>query len=309
MSGMERIRENLRNAFQSGRPAQGYIIIGPVYQEGAELATWIGQQLIGETAAVTDHAHPDMPWFEPEKKSRIIDVEMMRERILPMAQQSSLSGGWKVPVIVSADRMKTEAANAFLKTLEEPPPQTLFLLLADSITEMLPTIVSRCQVIHVGGSRRLAEPWRTAVLNLLSSIREKSAFLDTVRAETLCAIFEDMEDRAEKAVREERKDRPVEDDAETLKALVGAKVKAWRSDLILMLEQWMQDLVRLKVAGEAVTQLNFPEQRTALYGRAERYTLARLLENLTMLEQLTVHLERNISPSQVLPYWMDRFFL
>ena len=309
MSGMERIRENLRNAFQSGRPAQGYIIIGPVYQEGAELATWIGQQLIGETAAVTDHAHPDMPWFEPEKKSRIIDVEMMRERILPMAQQSSLSGGWKVPVIVSADRMKTEAANAFLKTLEEPPPQTLFLLLADSITEMLPTIVSRCQVIHVGGSRRLAEPWRTAVLNLLSSIREKSAFLDTVRAETLCAIFEDMEDRAEKAVREERKDRPVEDDAETLKALVGAKVKAWRSDLILMLEQWMQDLVRLKVAGEAVTQLNFPEQRTVLYGRAERYTLARLLENLTMLEQLTVHLERNISPSQVLPYWMDRFFL
>ena len=309
MSGMERIRENLRNAFQSGRPAQGYIIIGPVYQEGAELATWIGQQLIGETAAVTDHAHPDMPWFEPEKKSRIIDVEMMRERILPMAQQSSLSGGWKVPVIVSADRMKTEAANAFLKTLEEPPPQTLFLLLADSITEMLPTIVSRCQVIHVGGSRRLAEPWRTAVLNLLSSIREKSAFLDTVRAETLCAIFEDMEDRAEKAVREERKDRPVEDDAETLKALVGAKVKAWRSDLILMLEQWMQDLVRLKVAGEAVTQLNFPEQRTALYGRAEHYTLARLLENLTMLEQLTVHLERNISPSQVLPYWMDRFFL
>ena len=133
MSGMERIRENLRNAFQSGRPAQGYIIIGPVYQEGAELATWIGQQLIGETAAVTDHAHPDMPWFEPEKKSRIIDVEMMRERILPMAQQSSLSGGWKVPVIVSADRMKTEAANAFLKTLEEPPPQTLFLLLADRI--------------------------------------------------------------------------------------------------------------------------------------------------------------------------------
>ena len=309
MSGMERIRENLRNAFQSGRPAQGYIIIGPVYQEGSELATWIGQQLIGETAAVADHAHPDMPWFEPEKKSRIIDVEMMRERILPMAQQSSLSGGWKVPVIVSADRMKTEAANAFLKTLEEPPPQTLFLLLADSITEMLPTIVSRCQVIHVGGSRRLAEPWRTEVLNLLSSIREKSAFLDTVRAETLCAIIEDMEERAEKAVREERKDRPVEDDAETLKALVGAKVKAWRSDLMLMLEQWMQDLVRLKVAGEAVTQLNFPEQRTALCGRAERYTLARLLENLTMLEQLTVHLERNISPSQVLPYWMDRFFL
>lgn len=309
MVGMERICENLQHAFRSGRPAQGYILIGPVYQEGAELATWIGKQLLGDTAAVADHAHPDMPWFEPEKKSRIIDVTMMRERILPMAQQSALSGGWKVPVIVSADRMKTEAANAFLKTLEEPPPQTLFLLLADSITEMLPTIVSRCQVIHVGGVRKLAEPWRTTLLTMLASIREKSAFLDTVRAETLCALFEEMEDRAEKAVREERKGRPVEDDAETLKALIGAKVKAWRSDLILTLEQWMQDLVRLKATENAAEQLHFPEHRTVLSSRAGCYSLARLLENLTMLEQLTVHLERNISPAQVLPYWMDRFFL
>lgn len=310
LPGLEQICNNLQNAFRSGRPAQGYILIGPVYQEGSALATWIGQQLIGDSPAVTEHAHPDMPWFEPEKVSRIIDVKMMRERILPMAQQSSLSGGWKVPVIVSADRMKTEAANAFLKTLEEPPPQTLFLLLADSITEMLPTIVSRCQVINVGGSRRLDEPWRTQLLDMLSSIREKSAFLDTVRAETVCAILEDMASRAEKAVREERKDCPVEDDADTLKALVGAKTKSWRNDLLLTFEQWMQDLVRLNVAEEATDiPLNFPEFKSILAARAKQYTLARLLENVTMLEQLTVHLERNISPSQVLPYWMDRFYL
>lgn len=309
MAGIDQICENLQNAFQSGRPAQGYILVGPVYQEGTALATWIGKQLIGDTAAIAERAHPDMPWFEPEKVSRIIDVEMMRNRILPMAQQSALSGGWKIPVIVSADRMKAEAANAFLKTLEEPPPRTLFLLLADSITDMLPTIVSRCQVIAVGGTRKLTEPWRTQVLELLASIREKSAFLDTVRAETLCTILDDMVDQAEKAVREERKGRPIEDDADTLKALIGAKTKSWRNDLVLTLEQWMQDLVRLKVAEGQTLNLNFPEQETVLRARSDAYTLARLLENLTMLEQLTVHLERNISPAQVLPYWMDRFYL
>ena len=308
-AGMERLHENLSNAFRSGRPAQGYIIVGPVYGEGTELAQWIGTQLIGQLSTVAEHAHPDMPWFEPEKKSRIIDVEMMRERILPMAQQSALSGGWKIPVIVSADRMKAEAANAFLKTLEEPPPRTLFLLLADSLTEMLPTIVSRCQVIQVGGVRKLDEPWRSQVLEMLSGIREKSVFLDTARAELLTAVLDEMMARAEKVVREERKDRPVEDDEDTLKALVGAKAKGWRNDLLLTIEQWMQDLVRMKVAPDTKeTTLNFPEFQKVLMARAGHHSLARLLENLTMLEQLTVHLERNISPAQVLPYWMDRFY-
>ena len=99
-------------------------------------------------------------------------------------------------------------------------------------------------------------------------------------------------------------------DADTLKALVGAKTKSWRNDLLLSIERWMRDLVRLKASGEATdVPLNFPEHRTVLQQRAACYTLAKLLENLTMLEQFTVHLERNISPAQVLPYWMDRFYL
>lgn len=310
MDSLAQLKQHLQSAFASGRPAQGYLIVGPVYQEGTQLAEWIGRQLIGEMPSVDAHAHPDMPWFEPEKVSRIIDVEMMRERILPMAQQSSLSGGWKIPVIVSADRMKAEAANAFLKTLEEPPPQTLFLLLVDALTDMLPTIISRCQVINAGGVRRLDEPWRSTILGLLSDIQEKSALLDTARADVICDILDDMATRAEKVIREERKGRPVEDDADTLKALIGAKTKGWRNDLLLTLEQWMRDLVRLRAAeGVGEVPLNFPEYRVVLQARAMKYTLAKLLENLSMLEQFTTHLERNITPAQVLPYWMDRFYL
>lgn len=305
------IREGLRRAFEVGRPAQGYLIVGPVRREGRALAEWIGTQLLGDSPAIADHAHPDMPWFEPEKVSRIISAEMMRGRILPLAQQSSLSGGWKVIVIVSADRMRAEAANAFLKTLEEPPPRTLFLLLVDALAEVLPTIVSRCQLIQAGGARRLDEPWRTQLLDLLSDIDEKSVLLDAARADVLCAMLEDMEARAEKEVREESKaNRFVEEDADTLKALVGAKAKAWRNDLLLTIEQWMRDLLCLRAAGEgAEPPLLIPERREALARRAAAHSLAHLGENLSLLETLAEQLDRNLSPAHILPYWMDRFYL
>lgn len=309
---MDAVRTGLLHAFATGRPAQAYLIVGPVRTVGSELAEWIGRQLIGDEPTISEHAHPDMPWFKPEKKSRIISVEMMREQILPMAQQSALCGGWKVPVIVSADRLKAEAANAFLKTLEEPPPKTLFLLLVDAMTDLLPTIVSRCQVLHLEGQRRLDEPWRGQLLGLLSGITSKSVLQDTARADVLCAILDDMNKSAEKQVREEAKENSaVLEDKEVLDALVGARAKTWRADLLLTLEQWMGDLVRLAASAgspEAPT-LSFPSYAPALAARAKVYPLAKLLENLTMLEQLSIQLERNIAPAQVLPYWLDRFFL
>ncbi len=307
---MDAIRENLSRAFQAGRPAQGYVIVGPVRGEGRELAEWIGAQLLGDSPTLAEHANPDMPWFEPEKVSRVISVNMMRERILPVAQQSALAGGWKVIVIVSADRLRQEAANAFLKTLEEPPPKTLFLLLTDAPGELLPTIISRCQVVNAGGTRKLDEPWRTQVLDLLAGIDKKSVLLDAARAETLCAILDEMADRAEKEVRAEAKaNTAVEEDADTLKALIGAKAKAWRNDLLLTLEQWMRDLVCLRATNGAETPLTFPERRDALLRRAQAHPLAKLNENLTMLETLAIQLDRNIPPAQILPYWMDRFYL
>lgn len=309
---MDAVRTGLLHAFATGRPAQAYLIVGPVRTVGSELAEWIGRQLIGDEPTIGEHAHPDMPWFKPEKKSRIISVEMMREQILPMAQQSALCGGWKVPVIVSADRLKAEAANAFLKTLEEPPPKTLFLLLADAMTDLLPTIVSRCQVLHLEGRRRLDDPWRGQVLGLLAGITSKSVLQDTARADALCAILDEMNRTAEKQVREEAKENSaVLEDKEVLDALVGARAKAWRSDLLLTIEQWMGDLVRLAASAGSPEppRLSFPTYAEVLAARAKVYPLAKLLENLTMLEQLSIQLERNIAPAQILPYWLDRFFL
>jgi DNA polymerase-3 subunit delta' len=83
------------------------------------------------------------PWENP---TILIDDIRALKRDLGM---TSYEGGGVVALILEADRMKAEAANALLKILEEPPPQTLMILTATSLDGMLPTIVSRCQPVRL----------------------------------------------------------------------------------------------------------------------------------------------------------------
>lgn len=305
----EAVLDNLRQAFACGRPANGYIVLGPVRGEGSRLAEWLGRHLLGDLPTVAEHTHPDMPWFEPVKKSRILDVETMREKILPFLQQTSLSGGWKIAVIVSADRMNPSAANAFLKTLEEPAPRTVSLLLAESLDDFLPTVISRCQVIQAGGERRLPEPWRARVLGLLARTEPKGVWEASCLADGLCAVLDGMADAAEKEVAAEvRANDALDTEKEVLAAMVSARAKALRADLFLTVEQWMTDLIRLRTAGGDAL-LSFPEYRTVLQTQAARHPLARLLDNPALLDALQTQLERHIPPAQILPYWTDRFYL
>ena len=84
---------------------------------------------------------------EETEEQKSLRVDTMRF-VLEMAQQKSAAGGWKVLIIDHAETMVTSAQNAVLKLLEEPPPKTLWLLLAEKREDMLPTIVSRCQTIR-----------------------------------------------------------------------------------------------------------------------------------------------------------------
>ena len=137
----------IEKAVGAGRPANGYLIVGGVRGMAAELAERVLRLLFG---AGDLRAHPDIHRLAPEKKSRIISVEAMRTRLIDPMGETAFQGGWKAGVVYGADRLKTESANAFLKTLEEPPPQTLFLLLTEQPEQLLPTIISRCQ--RIGGA-------------------------------------------------------------------------------------------------------------------------------------------------------------
>ena len=88
--------------------------------------------------------HPDLFHLRPAGKMRIISVEKTRELISDLSRTSNQGGG-KVALIHEADRMRKESANAFLKTLEEPPPSLKFILATTEVRKIPVTILSRCQ--------------------------------------------------------------------------------------------------------------------------------------------------------------------
>lgn len=92
--------------------------------------------------------HPDCFQLRPLNKMRQIGIDQVRELITFVAQ-SSLQGGEKVCIIFEANRLQISAANALLKTLEEPPPATRFLLLTTSSEGLLPTLKSRAQYVRI----------------------------------------------------------------------------------------------------------------------------------------------------------------
>lgn len=93
--------------------------------------------------------HPDWHWLVPESEGKAIRIDQVRA-LNEVAQQSAQQGGFKVMMVAPAEAMNAYAANALLKTLEEPPKDTLFLLVSDQPSDVLPTIRSRCQQWRLG---------------------------------------------------------------------------------------------------------------------------------------------------------------
>jgi len=89
--------------------------------------------------------HPDVILIEPEGNH--ITIDQVR-RLQQTVSLKNFEGGTKVIVIDEADRLTPEAANALLKTLEEPPPAVVFILVTANIDAMLPTIISRCRQVR-----------------------------------------------------------------------------------------------------------------------------------------------------------------
>ena len=88
--------------------------------------------------------HPDFLHIEPDGVSIKIDQIRALKKQLAF---SPFAGGMRVVLIEEAQTMRREAGNSLLKLLEEPPPDNLFLLIASDAEPILPTIVSRCQVV------------------------------------------------------------------------------------------------------------------------------------------------------------------
>ena len=94
---------------------------------------------------IDNNDHPDIHWIVLDKKDKFIKIENIRD-LQYFAKLSPVESEYKVFIIKDADRMNEESSNCLLKTLEEPAPNTIIILIANSLIPIKETIKSRCQI-------------------------------------------------------------------------------------------------------------------------------------------------------------------
>lgn len=151
--GQPRVREFLRATIASGRVSHAYLLTGPAGStkhlrhmlSPAILCDKKGCGECDDCARVLRRRHPDVHYYAPEGAQGYL-VEQIRE-IVSDVSLAPIRAKSKVYILDRVDLLGTQAANAFLKTLEEPVPGVVFILLGRTREGVLPTIVSRCQVV------------------------------------------------------------------------------------------------------------------------------------------------------------------
>jgi len=147
----------LRRALARERVAHAYLLTGPPQIGKTSLALNFAQALncldedkpCGQCLACIKIAHGNHPDVQVvEGEGGTIKIDQMRA-LRREAALSPLEGRWKVYIIRQMEQATAEAANCLLKTLEEPPPHVVLILTASEAEVLLPTIVSRCQVLNL----------------------------------------------------------------------------------------------------------------------------------------------------------------
>ena len=133
------------------------------YQAGADQGQACGQ--CHSCQLFDSSGHPDLYHLTPEEGAQI-KVDQVRD-LSHFMHNTAQQGGYRVVILNPAEAMNISAANAMLKTLEEPGEKSLLLLIADQLGQVMPTIKSRCQRIDCPKpSAEVAVPWLSDALDM-----------------------------------------------------------------------------------------------------------------------------------------------
>lgn len=334
--------ELLESAYQRGRLGHAFIISGTRHAGVESLTTRVINlinrdeevepegdggvdmfDLFGEVQAVEEAPEPEAETLQelegelvrvvrPQMKSRIISVDVIRELEKSMYVRAK-KGKYKVGVIVDADRMRTEAANAFLKTLEEPPNGSILFLITASPERLLATILSRCVNIPLIAENDVREELEGEQEMLTSLIKNgKIGFNSVSRALTIKSVFSAILSKRKLALskvydallKEEvehyknttdgnwLKDREKHYETRALSDYIFI-----RSKFIDLLILWIGDLVRIKTG---VPRLDFDQHQESMAEIAAKEDLESLVLRMDAMEELRGLFETNASEALAL---------
>jgi len=183
LEAQERAVAQLRRSIERGRVPHAYLFSGPpgaplvdaaralamalscqrTPGEGCDLDPDAGQGMCDACAKIASGIHPDVVTLVREGAAQIVPIESVRNQVIARVGFPPHEGLVRVFIVEEATAMAPPAANALLKTLEEPPSRTLFVLCTTAPDQLLPTIRSRCQRVRFGAGTALpgdADPAR-----------------------------------------------------------------------------------------------------------------------------------------------------
>ncbi len=310
--------DNIRSAWQRDRLAQAYVVSGPVRGEALDLARRVLALLFCEATAgqpcgrcescrqAAEDRLPDVQYLEPVKASQKIGVDETRD-MCTFLGKTSMGGGWKAGLLLYADRMTGEAANAFLKMLEEPPPRTLFLLLTEQPSGLLPTVLSRCQKLVLPSGNEAIRPWMETVAGLMAD-KGLGALAGLAAAAAFAALLDTMREGIETAESEAADASGADDDEDKLKARITARYKESRSVALRALLMWQRDVLTA-AAGAGPELWVYGDYQEAIRSQAAKTPVAKALARVEAVEEMQTQLDQNINESQVLEAGFSRLIL
>lgn len=242
---------------------------------------------------IANGQHPDVQVIEPDGAT--VKIEQIRTleadaALVPYEAQ------WKVFILNRAERMTEQAANALLKTLEEPPRRTVFILLTSAVSALLPTIASRCQTVTFSPlphgqieallTEKGMEPSRARLIASLSqgsierALSPEMSFLPTTRDLLLEGLGRGLQDGPAALV----------ELAEKL-----AKDREKLQQQLEILSAWLRDLMIAKASGRRDWLVN-DDRREAVARQAEGLPLDAILDGLRAVHAVMENLVRNANP-------------
>lgn len=310
---------------ERARMPHALLLHGPAGVGKLELAQTLAQSLLCERP-LEDHQpcgecdacnwfaqgnHPDFRRVEPlegeageeddkpktaKRGGRPISVEQVRE-VTAFLNLSAHRGGWRIALFQPAELMNAAAANALLKTLEEPPPGVLLILVSHQLGRLLPTVVSRCRKVHVGlPDAAVALAWLRE-----AGVERAEALLAEAGGAPLAALGFAEPERM--ALREAFLDRLAAarglDACQLAQAYQAMHVEAWG-----WLARWVQDMLQQRLVGSSRFFLERAEQTARLGQGAD---LAALLALQRELLGAARWLRHPLQTQLLLESWLIRY--
>ncbi|MDR2045248.1 MAG: DNA polymerase III subunit delta' [Clostridium sp.] len=310
--GQEQIKEHLRNALSGGKVSHAYLIDGEKGSGKEFLAKIFAMALNCEVRRTEGGAEPcqnchscrqALSGNQPDiirlvhEKPDAIGVDDIREQVNQDVSIKPYASPYKVYLISEAEKMTPQAQNALLKTLEEPPPYVVILLLASNVNALLPTVVSRCVLL------RMKPATDGQVKNFLMRILQVPDYKAQIcaafargnvgRAKAL-AQSEEFENVKEEALSFLKcvQDMDVHEMIPAVKKISDDKIDV--QDYLDMIMIWYRDILLFKATND-VNQLIFREEISHIRRAAQRSSYEGIERVIEALEKAKTRLRANVN--------------